>query len=206
MHSTLSKLSKSLRMMTYSNFMSHLITFFAINSRVTIATVILNRQPVSPLVLHILSSLRILLWQSYTHKSNFPLFSNPSSLKMTGRLKQSFQTQYHVFFEEKVTKCTKMCLARPVPSVECSRGYRIHRLSLQTRCCYCCCCFYPARPGLVCGETQTQTRCRPDNADLWMSSSLSLSMSLSTLQYSDIPNHSVEVTFQQVLLIWAPLL
>ena len=32
MHSTLSKLSKSLSMMTYSNFMNHLITFFAINN------------------------------------------------------------------------------------------------------------------------------------------------------------------------------
>ena len=32
MHSTLSKLSKSLSLMTYSNFMNHLITFFAINN------------------------------------------------------------------------------------------------------------------------------------------------------------------------------
>ena len=68
--------------------------------KLRLPTVILNRPPARPLFLHILSSLRILLWQSYTHKSYIPLFSNPSLLKMTGRLKQSFQTRYHVIFKK----------------------------------------------------------------------------------------------------------
>ena len=68
--------------------------------KLRLPTVNLNRPPARPLFLHILSSLHILLWQSYTHKSYIPLFSNPSLLKMTGRLKQSFQTRYHVIFKK----------------------------------------------------------------------------------------------------------